>query len=133
MDVWGGWLGEGLGPGKSLYMSSSTRKGGRSVIYRLDEGATEWVNDEAPEGAETISKIRSNASTLYAFYETPPSGQTWLISKSLEHSGSSGWDFEGVPSHGGPVGGRGLAINGAEGERVLGGASQDWQRRGCVR
>ena len=32
MDVWGGWLGEGLGPGKSLYMSSRIREGGRSVI-----------------------------------------------------------------------------------------------------
>ena len=33
------------------------------------------MNDEAPEGAETMNKIRSNAETIYVFYETPPAGE----------------------------------------------------------
>ena len=128
-DAWGGWLGEGLGPLKSLYLVTGARPAGGSnpsKVWRLDEGSEEWVDDEAPEGAEVINKIRNNASTVYAFFESPGEGQTWMMSKSLETSGSGSWAFESVPVTGHPVGGRGLGINGVEGELLFGGASQDW-------
>jgi hypothetical protein len=131
MDAWGGWKGEGIGPGRSLFFASGTRAGdsgdgGESKIYRLDEGSDAWVDEEIPEGAETVSKMRNTESTLYAFFESPSEGQTWIISKSLEHEGAGGWEFEDLPTHGSPVGGRGLAINGAEGETVFAGCSQNW-------
>jgi hypothetical protein len=132
-DAWGGWLGEGLGPLKSLYMSTGARPAGGSnpsKIWRLDEGSEEWVDDETPEGAEVINKIRNNATTLYAFFESPSSGQTWIISKSLEHSGSGGWDFESLHTSGSPVGGRGLGINGPDGELLFAGCSQNWNAGG---
>ncbi|HJY45347.1 MAG TPA: hypothetical protein VJ301_12055 [Propionibacteriaceae bacterium] len=128
-DAWGGWLGEGLGPLKSLYMSTGNRPAGGSnpsKIWRLDEGSEEWVDDETPEHAEVINKIRNSATTTYAFFESPGEGQTWIISKSLEHSGSGGWDFESVHTVPTPVGGRGLAINGPEGELLFAGCSQNW-------
>jgi hypothetical protein len=136
MDAWGGWKGEGIGPGRSLFFSSSTRAGdsgdgGESKIYRLDEGSDAWVDEEIPEGAETMAKMRNTESTLYAFFESPGEGKTWIISKSLERAEAGGWEFESVPTHGSPVGGRGLAINGPEGETVYGGCSQNWNAGGA--
>jgi hypothetical protein len=130
LDAWGGWLGEGLGPGKSLYFSTGIREGGnRSTLWRLDEGSDEWV-DEGISDAETMNKIRSNAEKIYVFYESPPEGKTWMISKSLQHSGSGGWEFEPLHTSGSPVGGRGVAINGPEGEKLFGGCSQNWNAGG---
>jgi hypothetical protein len=123
LDAWGGWKGEGWGPNQSLFVGSGERAGGQSFMYRLDAGSEEWVDDEAPSDprAETINKIRSTAERLYAFFERPGEGQSFLMSRSGEGS----WEFESVPSED-SVGGRGLAINGAEGDRVVGGASLGW-------
>lgn len=123
LDAWGGWAGEL----ESLYLTTGERKGGTSQVWRLHVGTTAWVPDGAPTGptAETINKIRSGLGKIWAYYERPGSGQTWLISKSESEAGPGGWSFEGVSSHGGPVGGRGLAIDGAEGEAVFGGTTQN--------
>src|SRR5262245_2956852 len=131
LDLWGGWDGEGVGPSQALYLTTGARQGGTSHVLRLDPGATLWVDDGAPEGAETLNKIRngldpeSGLDRLYAFFESPNPGQTWIISKSVDDVGT-GWSFEGVPVVGSVVGGRGLAINGAAGGRVLGGSSRNW-------
>jgi hypothetical protein len=121
LDAWAGWLGEGWGPGQSLFVTSGTRgNGGTSTIYRQDAGGGGWVNDGAPNGQiETINKIRSTGDRLYAFSERPASGQTWLISRDF----GGGWGFEGVPSALAAVGGRGLGINPADFSQVYAGAS----------
>jgi hypothetical protein len=123
LDAWGGWAGEY----ETLFVTSGEREGGgNSDVWRRDGVAGSWISDEAPTGptAETINKIRSGLGRIWAFYERPGSGQTWLISKS-EGGGPGGWSFEGVSSHGGPVGGRGLAIDGPDGDAVFGGATQN--------
>jgi hypothetical protein len=121
LDAWAGWLGEGWGPGQSLFVTSGTRgNGGTSTIYRQDAGGGGWVNDGAPNGQiETYNKIRDGGDRLYAFCERPASGQTWLISRDF----SSGWGFEGVESQEAVVGGRGLGINPQDFSQVYGGAS----------
>jgi hypothetical protein len=131
LDAWGGW--DGLLP--ALYVTSGSRGeagGGSSRVFRLDApGEGDWVDDGAPSGAETLNKIRSGLSpdsgldALYAFFESPGSGQTWLISKTLPEGT---WDFVEVPVFGEDptnhmVGGRGVGINGATGGRLLVGAS----------
>jgi hypothetical protein len=116
LDAWGGWDGKGWGPGQSLFVGSGTRAGGDSEIYRLDGPGAAWQNDGAPkspEQAETINKIRDGIDPgdgqprLYAYFERPQGGQTWLISRPL----GGGWDFEGVLSAELSVGGRGVGID----------------------
>jgi hypothetical protein len=121
LDAWAGWLGEGWGPGQSIFVTSGTRgNGGTSTIYRQDAGGGGWVNDGAPNGQiETINKIRDAGDRLYAFSERPASGQTWLISRDF----GSGWGFEEVESGEAAVGGRGVGINPQDFSQVYGGAS----------
>jgi hypothetical protein len=121
LDAWAGWLGEGWGPGQSLFVTSGTRgNGGSATVYRQDAGGGGWVNDGAPTGdVETINKIRDAGDRLYAYYERPGSGQTWLISREF----NSGWGFEGVASAEASVGGRGVGINPLDFSMVYAGSS----------
>ena len=108
LDAWAGWLGEGWGPGKSLFVTTGTRGGGDARIFRLDAKGGKWEDEGTPTGdVETINKIRDAGDRLYAYYERPGEGQTWLISRDF----SGGWGFEGVESEPGSVGGRGVGIN----------------------
>ena len=137
LDAWADWDGSGWGPTNALLLTTGGRFGGTgSRIYRLDApGTGAWVNDGAPVGAETINKIRSGPARntgvdrLWAFYETPPGEQRFLISRE---AGTS-WTFESVPrteaDYADPVGGRGLGITlgGLTGSRIVVGASYNWR------
>lgn len=128
LDAWAGWAGEF----ETLFITTGEREGGGSSdVWRLDGAGGSWASDGAPTGptAETINKIRSGMGRLWAYFERPGSGQTWLISKSIP-SGPGGWSFEGVSSHGGPVGGRGLGIDGPDGDEVFGGTTQNVNAEG---
>jgi hypothetical protein len=137
LDAWAGWTGTGWGPTNALFLTTGGRFGGTgSRIYRLDApGTGAWVNDGAPVGAETINKIRSGPARntgvdrLWAFYETPPGEQRFLISREA----GTAWTFESVPQseadYDDPVGGRGLGITlgGLTGSRIVVGASYNWR------
>jgi hypothetical protein len=80
----------------------------------------------------------TRSERLWAFFESPGDGQTWLAWR-LALAGASPWHFENVPMGGGDVGGEGLGVplgGGADKPRLLGGASQHWdvpdQREGLV-
>jgi hypothetical protein len=129
-DAWAGWDGLGLGALKSLYVTTGARpEGGHGVsqIWRIDEGGT-WENDDCAEGAEVINKIRNDAEAIYAFFESPGEGQTWIVRKSLDHDGAGGWEFLSAPTPGesGTVGGRGIGIDPAGEGEIFFGASHDW-------
>jgi hypothetical protein len=92
----------------------------------MDSSGGGWVNDGPPTGdVETINKIRdgidpgSGQSRLYAYYERPGGGQTWMISREF----ATGWEFESVPSVPASVGGRGLGVDPANLSTVYGGSS----------
>jgi len=127
-DAWAGWDGMGLGPGQSLYVTTGARPaggGGPSQIWRLDQGGS-WANDGVAEGAEVINKIRNDTEHLYAFFESPGEGQTWIVRKSLE-TAEGGWEFVNAPrsdSH--TVGGRGIGIDPAGEGDPHWGAAHDW-------
>jgi hypothetical protein len=150
LGAWGGWQGEGVGgqPGGalgSLFAGTGSRApggGGSSRVFRLDTPDGSWVDDGAPSGAETISKMRSGIDPasgdmrLWAFYESPKAGQTWLIWRAAT-AGPGRWGFEHVPTEGGDVGGEGLGVPLGGTEPILyAGASQKWdqadQRQGQV-
>jgi hypothetical protein len=130
LDAWAGWLGEGWGPGESLFVGTGTRVGsGNAKIFRQDAGGGGWVDEHTPTGdVETINKIRSTEDRLYAFYERPSPGQTWLISRDV----GGGWGFEGVPSAPADVGGRGVGINPLDFSQVYAGASPQGIEVGTV-
>lgn len=115
LDLWGGPTGEELG---ACYLSTGSRKGGASKVFRLRQGDSDgaWKDDGVPEGAETMSKIRNDASRIYAYFET---GGPFIVSREIA---TPGWSFEPVE---GPdfVGGRGLTV--WESDVVIGG-SADW-------
>jgi hypothetical protein len=155
LGAWAGWFGEGVGGvvdanGEvtqlgSLFVSTGSRApggGGASRIFRLDRPDGPWEDDGVPHGAETISKMRSGTdpltgdARLWAFFETPTPGQTWLISREAL-PGPGSWRFESVPTEGADVGGGGLGVPLGGLERLLyAGASQNWndpaQRQGKV-
>ena len=108
----------------ALFVSTGARTGGTSRIFRHEDplGDGHWVAENVPSDAETINKLRDDGDTLYAFYETPPEGQTWLTGLA---KGETQWVFESLPNIGSTVGGRGLAI-GPGGTRVAG-ASHNWE------
>ena len=141
LDAWAGWDGAGWGPASSLFLTTGRRFGGtNSIIYRLDTPGGAWAQESGlptgGAGAETINKIRNGVSRdsgvdfLWAFYETPHSGQRFLIARN---SVGGGWFFVGVPdseaNYDDPVGGRGLGITlgGITGSRLLAGASYNWR------
>jgi hypothetical protein len=120
LDAWAGWTGEGWGPGESLFVTTGTRGGGAGKIFRQDAGGGGWIDEEVPTGqVETINKIRDAGDRLYAYYERPGEGQTWLISRGLD----TGWGFEAVASEPAYVGGRGLGINPANFSQIYAGTS----------
>jgi hypothetical protein len=121
LDAWAGWLGEGWGPGASLFVGTGTRLGsGNATIFRQDAGGGGWVDEHTPTGdVETINKIRDAGDRLYAYYERPGEGQTWLISRDF----GGGWSFEGVASAPASVGGRGVGINPLDFSMVYAGSS----------
>jgi hypothetical protein len=136
LDAWGGWDGNGWGPMGSLWLTTGVREGGRqSQVYRLDSPTGSWVDDGCPSGAETLNKIRNghsradNLDYLTAFFESPNSGQRFLVARRAD----TGWNFVNVPatsrSYPDPVGGRGLAFErgGPPGGRVFAGASYQWR------
>jgi hypothetical protein len=149
LGAWGGWHGEGVGgtvdaSGNvtelgSLFVATGSRSpggGGSSRVFRLDRPDGVWEDDHAPSGAETIAKMRSGVDPatrewrLWAFYESPKAGQTWLCWR-LALSGPSPWHFENVPMGGGDVGGEGLGVplgGGADEPRLFAGASQNWDQ-----
>jgi hypothetical protein len=120
LDAWAGWLGEGWGPGESLFVTTGTRLGGDAKIFRQDARGGGWVDEDVPTGdVETINKIRGTDDRLYAYYERPGGGQTWLISREF----NNGWGFEGVASAEASVGGRGVGINPLDFSMVYAGSS----------
>jgi hypothetical protein len=148
LGAWGGWHGEGAGGTVdaeghvltlgSLFVGTGSRAqggGGSSRIFRLDRPDGGWEDDGAPGGSETIRKIRSGidpatrADRLFAFFETPGGGQTWLISRA-NVPGPSPWSFESVPTAGADVGGEGLGVpllDLTPGKpELFAGASQNW-------
>jgi hypothetical protein len=151
LGAWGGWWGEGSGGSVdaehnvltlgSLFIGTGSRGpagGGSSRIFRLDRPDGTWEDDGAPGGSETIRKIRSGidpatrADRLFAFFETPGGGQTWLISRA-NVPGPSAWSFESVPTEGADVGGEGLGVPLRDltpevEPRLFAGASQNWNQ-----
>lgn len=138
LDAWSGWDGQGWGPAGSLWVTSGARQGNRDLhsrVWRLDTPDGQWVDDGVPSGAEVLNKIRSgslrgsNLDHLVAFFETPRSGQPFLVARRANTS----WEFLDVPatstSYDDPVGGRGLAFQreGPSGGRVCSGASYQWR------
>lgn len=124
LDLWGGV--DGAGFDGRLYLTTGARHGGRSRVYSSLDGGTWGL--ELDSQAETINKIRDLDGILYAFYESPGEGETWLVSRPP----GQGWTFEGVPGEGHTVGGRGIGARG--GLPLVIGASHDWDgsRRGAV-
>jgi hypothetical protein len=155
LGAWAGWFGEGVGGvvdanGEvtqlgSLFVGTGSRSpggGGSSRVFRLDAPDGVWEDDGAPSGAETISKMRTGIDPatreprFWAFFESPHSGQTWLMWR-LALSGPSPWHFENVPTEGPDVGGEGVGVPiGGTVPRLIAGASTKWaqadQREGRV-
>lgn len=115
MQLWGGR--DGLLD--AFYLATSGRSGGTSRIFRSQNGL-HWTDDNAPEGAETLHKIRNSADTLYAFFET--SGESPIISRAL--SGGD-WGFEAIGAPLDFTGGRGLEVDPSTGQ-IWAGGSGHW-------
>jgi len=117
MQLWGGR--EGLLT--ALYLAT-TGRGGVARMFRHPLGASPqvWLDDAAPEGAETLHKMRDLDGRVFCFFETGPEGSSCVISRD-DADPTAAWGFEPIGNEPDFVGGRALEVH-PSGQLAAGGS-----------